>query len=179
MTLLRFDIELLPFIALRQKSEEARALRARKRKKVRKIPLSYISTNRMWAVNKRTGTLYLSTEGEQWKQYVSDVLYEQSGSSTLFDGYDVTYVFYHTREMMYTRAGEIHEVDVSNYLKATEDALFEWLLESDAFVFDIKGYKRVIDKNPKLVILMSESNPRDVIHHRDVQFTPEELYDAP
>lgn len=173
-SVVRFDIDLLPFIAERRVEEEKRAARARKRTKVRKIPVRYPSVNTMYPVDKRRGRKYLSKEGEMYKEYIDEKLSEQ-GKPPNWDRYDVTYVFYMTHEMMYTKRGELLEQDVSNFLKATEDALFEWMLESDRTVMSVHGHKRLTVNDPKLVILASPSSESDAIYHREFKFDPYDL----
>lgn len=164
---LRFDIDLLPFIELRRVKEKERAARARKRTKVRNIKVRYPSVNTMYPINRHLGRKYLSPEGLLYKEYIDESLTDQGGVPPLWDSYDVSYIFYMTHDMLYTKRGELAEHDVSNFLKATEDALFEWLLESDKTTTSVHGYKRLTVNDPKLVILMSPSSETDDIYHRE------------
>lgn len=167
-TVQRIDIPLLPFIEVRKDHEAKRAARARKRTKVKKITTRYPSVNTMYPVNKRTGSKYLSAEGELWRDYISEELDKQVTFSNVdWRCFDCTYVFYMTHEMMFTKAGEFSEHDVSNFLKGTEDALFNWLLESDARVTDVAGHKRLTVDDPKLVILISPASEDGPIYHRE------------
>lgn len=172
---IRFDIDLLPFIARREDAEKKRAARARKHKKVRRISTRYPSVNTMYPIDRRRGRKYLSKEGELYKDYIDEELSKQSDSVPPWDRYDVSYVYYMTHEMMYTKEEELSEHDVSNFLKATEDALFDWLLESDRTVMSVHGHKRLTVNEPKLVVLMSPSSESDVIHHREYVFDPYDL----
>lgn len=172
--IIRFDIELIPFIVERQEEEEKRAARARKNTRVKKIPVRYPSVNTMYPVDKRRGRKYLSKEGEMYKEYIDQELTKQ-GKPPYWGYFDVTYVFYMTHDMMYTKRGTLTEHDVSNFLKATEDALFEWMLESDKTVMSVHGHKRLTVNDPKLVILMSPSHDSDVVYHRDRVFDSYDL----
>lgn len=174
LDVVRFDIPLLPFISQRCEEEKKRAARARKHNKVRRIPVRYPSVNTMYPIDKRRGRKYLSKEGEMYKEYI-DVTLTSKGKVPYWDHFDVTYVFYMTHDMMYTKRGELTEHDVSNFLKATEDALFEWMLESDKTVMSVHGHKRLTVNDPKLVILMSPSSESDTVYHRDLAFDPYDL----
>lgn len=176
MTFLRFDVPLLPFIEKRQEHEIKRASRARtdRKKKVKLIKPRFPSTNTMYPV-RQAGGKYLSDEGRLWKDYVKETLDHQFSTYPPWDMYYVTYVFFMSPKMMYTKAGDLANHDVSNFLKGTEDAVFEWLVESDKQVTGIQGYKRVATLDPKLVVLISESTEKDVLFHREHVFAPEEL----
>ncbi len=174
-SLWRADIALLPFIERRKDQEEKRAANARNHKKVRNIPIRYPSVNTMYPFSKRTGRKYLSPEGLLYKDYIYEELDKQFDNIPGWDQFDVSYVFYMTHEMMYKKDGDLSEHDVSNFLKATEDALFDWLLESDATVMSVHGHKRLTVNDPKIVILISPSSEADVIHHRGIRFDPYDL----
>lgn len=171
---LRFSIDLLPFIKIRQEHEVKRASRARKKTKVREIPLRFPSVNTMYPIARHRGK-YLSDEGRLYKEYIGEELDKIQFKIPHWHMYYVTYVFFMTHEMMYKKDGDLSEHDVSNFLKGTEDALFGWLLESDATVLDVHGSKRLTVNDPKLVILMSEAREGDPIFHQGRTYDPYEL----
>ena len=177
MNFVRLQFDLLPFIKRMQEHEVERASRARKdkRKRVKKIPIHFPSVNTMYPINRHAGRKYLSDEGRIYKEYISECLDNSSFKIPPWYGYNVTYVFYMTHDMMYTKSGDVSQHDVSNYLKGTEDALFEWILESDANVFDVHGSKRMTVDDPKVVILLSEGKDGDPVFHGGTRFDPYEL----
>lgn len=174
---LRFDVPLLPFIERRKLQEAARALRARtpRGRRIKPVPVRYPSVNTMYPINKRIGRKYLSPEGELYKDYIYEALLQQSETYPSYHMYDISYVYFMTHDMMYTKGGELSEHDVSNFLKATEDALFDWLMESDRSVMSIHGHKRLTVNEPKIVILISESKENDLVFHRGESFDPYDL----
>ncbi len=175
----RYDIDLDPFIELRKRLEEIRALKATKNKKQKKIQRRFVSVNSMYPINRHAGCKYLSAEGLAYKDYIHEVL---GGLDEFFrfprfrtDAYESTYVFYMTYDMMFTKQGDFRDVDVTNMFKAAEDAVFEHLLESDKRVVSIHGYKRVTKTNPKLIVLLSPAKEGDSIHHAGFDVSPVEL----
>lgn len=173
---IRYEIPLLPFIEKRKEDEIQRAANARKHKKVKSIPIRFPSVNTMYPINPRLKRKYPSKECETYKAHIDECL--MGFDFPQFNMYDVTYVFYMTHEMMFTKAGELSNNDVSNYLKGTEDALFDWMLESDKLVMTVRGCKRLTSNDPKVIILVSESDATDFIYHRDHVFDPYELETA-
>lgn len=129
----------------------------------------------MYPIDKKRGRKYLSPEGELYKEYIDEVLTEQASRFPGWDFFDVSYVFYMTYEMLFLKNGELSEHDVSNFLKATEDALFDWMMESDKTVMSVHGHKRLTVNDPKLVILLSQSSECDKIYHREHVFDPYDL----
>lgn len=172
---LRFSFDLLPYIEERKAYEVLRASRARTRTKVKNIPIRFPSVNKMYPPNGRRPGRHLSDEGRIYKAYIAKCLDKSQFKIPSWDRYYVTYVFFMTHEMMFTKNGDVSEHDVSNFLKATEDALFEWLLESDATVLDVHGSKRLTVNDPKVVILMSEARDGDCVFHRGQAFDTFEL----
>ncbi len=158
----------MPFFEERKKHEAIRASRARKHKKVKKIPYRFPSVNQMYPVNPRSRGKYLSDEGRIYKDHIYKSLGKiDVGDMFIAEYYEVSYIFFMTYDMMFTEDHELRDVDVSNFLKATEDALFEYLMESDCRVIGIHGYKRVtLDECPKLFILISSSALEDDIDHQ-------------
>ena len=171
----RADITLLPFIEKRKIAEVKRAANARKHKKIRGIPVRYPSVNTMYPFSKRTGRKYLSGEGEMYKEYIDEELTKQFDGIPDWDKFEVSYVFYMTDEMMFKKNGDLSEHDVSNFLKATEDALFDWLLESDGTVMSVHGHKRLTVNDPRIVILISPAIEVGTIHHQGIAFDPYDL----
>lgn len=173
-----FTILLRPFIIRLQEIEEIRASRARKNKRVKKIGDHFPSVNTMYPINRRTARKYLSPEGRAYKDYIQEELDKSlsaSSRSLQWELYDCTYVFYMTHEMLFTKDGNFAQHDVSNFLKATEDAVFDWLLESDAQVLGVHGFKKLTVDEPKLVGLISPSSEGAPIYHQGVTIDPYEL----
>lgn len=175
----RYDIELDPFVAKREVAEDIRVAKARKRTRRKRINRSFVSVNRMYPINRFAGTKYLSPEGAAYKDYIADVMGEMDellGPTKLSsDGYEVTYVFFMTHDMMFTKAGDFRDVDVSNMLKAAEDAVFDFILEKDSTVVSIHGHKRVAEF-PKLVVLLSYGTADSDISHCGETVSVERLY---
>ncbi len=177
----RFDIDLLPLIEILQEAEGLRASRARsdKRKKVKTVPCRFVSVNRMYPVNPRTHGKYLSTEGRHYKEYIVDKLNEAALDDIRFlfkaTSFEVSYVFMMTDSMMFTKDRVFREVDVTNMFKAVEDAVFDFLMESDATVLDVHGYKRVTAGDPKVIILISPQELQGTIYHQGKIVAFEEL----
>jgi len=176
----RYDIPLLPLVDILQEEEVKRAARARKerRKKVKKIPCRYLSVNRMYAVIPKTSQRRLSKEGKLFKEYIGEQMKlideARDWGVTTFEFFDCTYVFFMTPSMFFYKNGDAKTEDVSNFLKGTEDAVFDHLLEDDKYVVSIHGHKRLCDGPPKLVVLVSEASYTDSIWHQGVVGTPTE-----
>ena len=163
--ILCYEIPLLPFFKILEANEVTRAAGARKHKKVKKITHRFPSVNRIYQSNRFSGRRFLSTEGKLYKDYIYDVL-DQSDAKIVPDLYfEVSYIFFMTQEMMFKKDGDLRDVDVSNMLKAAEDALFEYLQESDSSVLSTHAYKLLASK-PKLVILLSGAEIREAIFHQ-------------
>lgn len=157
-----YTISLEPYFSRRGDEEKKRAARARsdKRKKVKKIPRRICSVNNMYPINPRTKSKYLSAEGRIFKEYIVECLEEQdlvNGNHVPpYDLYLCTYIYYMTREMLLLKNGDMKKTDVTNYLKATEDAIFSHFMGDDSLVVDVSGHKRLVEHNPRIVILVSE-----------------------
>ncbi len=93
----------------------------------------------------------------------------------LYDAYECSYIYLMTQEMLYTKAGEFKEEDVSNFLKASEDAVFEYMLENDKNVVTIHGHKRLTLLDPLLVVLVSEGFIDDTVWHAEIPFSIKEF----
>jgi len=168
----RYEIPLLPFIEKREEHEKIRASRARnpKKQKVKKIPIRFVSVNNMYPVSPFGRGKYLSDEGRLWKEYIKEMLEEQdNGVPFVFgeDFYEISYIFYMTHEMLYTKDDNLRKIDVSNMLKAAEDALFDYLLDDDSSVVSIHGHKRLTLEDPKAVFLVSPADITDGILHKE------------
>lgn len=157
-SLTTYPVPLLPYLQRREEHEIARASRARSRTKVKSIPKRFATVNHMYPVNRRTGGKYLSDEGRIYKEYIQDVLTDTGIIPPPFENYECGYVFFMSHDMLYTKHQELQEIDVSNMLKAAEDALFEFLMENDCLVASIHGYKRLTLAEPKLVVLLTEGD---------------------
>jgi len=158
-----YSIPLLPYLKLREEAEVIRASRARTKTKVKKIPARFVSVNDMYPINRFGHGVRLSDEGRIYKAYIYDELAKQVGDAPSFEYYDCTYVFYMTHEMMFTGDDEMRRIDVSNMLKAAEDAVFEFLLEDDSKVLSIHGFKRLTLEDPRLVVTVSMAQLGDPI----------------
>jgi Holliday junction resolvase RusA-like endonuclease len=178
--IIQYSVDLLPFIQIRKEHEVERAAKARKRTKIKKISVRFPSVNTMYGFNRFSKRRFLSSEGKDYKEYLAKAL-DKSGKGVLPHccKYDVTYLFFMTEEMLFKKNGDIAEHDVSNFLKATEDALFEWMMESDSAVMGVHGYKRLTVNDPKLVILISKSCETDVVYHNGNKFDPYDLEASP
>lgn len=178
--ILRYDILLPPLIDRLQKAEYSRALKARKesKQKPKTITSHFVSVNSMYPISRGRGSKYLSTEGKVYKDYIDEMMgaTDAARSTTpIFDMYECSYVFYFSHEMMFNKDDSLKEKDVSNLLKAAEDAVFEYLLESDATVMSIHGYKRLTVGDPRLVVLLSPATMEDTIRHGGGEFDPYDL----
>jgi len=163
-----YEIPLLPYFKEREAHEVVRASNARKHKNVKKIVHRFPSINNMYPINRRSGSKYLSTEGRLYKDYIYSKLLEadeEFGEILTTQYYEVSYICFMSHLMMFTKEGELREVDVSNILKSTEDAFFEYLLESDSRVLSTHIYKREA-LEPRLVILASPADFCEPIYHR-------------
>lgn len=174
-----YKIPFRDYFTRREQHEQRRASRARtpKGRVVRSIPKRFITVNHMYASARKSGTRFLSAEGKIYKEYISDRMAEldRERPPLVLDTYEVAYVFFMTYEMMYTKHGDLRKVDVGNMLKATEDAVFEYLLAEDSTVLGIHGYKTLtIDEEPKLLVLLKEADP-DTISFGGRSYSFEEL----
>lgn len=162
-TMIRYDIYLDPFLSKREEYEEVRASRARseKTRKIRKVQRRFVSVNNMYPIS-RGGGKRLSAEGRIYKEYISEVMRAvdevRETSLKLCDYYTCCYVFFMTQDMLFYKNGELRRVDVSNMLKAAEDAVFEHMLEDDSLVVSISGHKRLTVEEPKLTVLIEKGD---------------------
>ncbi len=181
---LRYDIPLLPYIKIREEEEEKRAAKAIKpqTRKIRKIHLRYPSVNNMYPIRNSGRGKRLSDEGRIFKEYVYDTMKALDEARYVrplrFESFECSYIYFMTHEMLFKNDGDLRKTDVSNYLKATEDAVFEFLLEDDSNVVSIHGYKRLTMDEPKLVVLISPDEATNGIHHSDTWYSYEELTDG-
>lgn len=148
---------------LRREQEKLRAARARKHTKVKKIPRRFVSVNKMYPIDRRRGRKYLSPEGSLFKEYLYETMLAQDANRAIGSAtyYDCHYVFFMDHEMLFKKGDvldEDKEKDVSNLLKATEDGVFEYLLENDCLATDVHGHKRLTLDEPKVVVLLSPSD---------------------
>ena len=143
-----YTIPLLPLITRLQELEEKRAANARKRTRVRKIPTSFLSVNRMYPIARGGRGKRLSTEGREYKKYIAECM---------------------------TKQDEPRDVDLSNMFKAAEDGIFEHLMESDSRVSHIVGYKRLTEEEPKLFVVLTEDDPHKPVQWNDLLFSVEDL----
>jgi len=176
-----YYVPLLPYIERLRDYEVKRAERGRspRTRKVRNIPVRFVSVNRMYPIHPHARTKRLSKEGEIFKDYVYECmeLHDKSMCRCLptCDLYECTYVYYLTQSMLFTKSGDLRQEDVSNFLKATEDAVFDYLLEDDSQVLGISGYKRMTVGDPALVIMLSASDLDDPVKVSGDSFDPYHL----
>jgi len=173
-----YNIQFEEYFKRREEQEKLRASRARTRTKINKIPVRFPSVNNMYPINRTGSGKRISAEGRVFKNYIYDELDRQDNGSPFFATYyECSYIYYHTNEMLFYKNGEPKKVDVSNYLKATEDAVFDYLMENDSLVTAIHGYKRLIQASlPRLVVIVSEARLDDCICHGVDIFDTEELW---
>ena len=79
---------------------------------------------------------------------------EKDSSPLVSSFYSCVYVFGFSNEMLYYKNGNLREVDVSNCIKVTEDAVFQYLSEDDSQVIDVSAYKAKTDR-PQLTVILS------------------------
>ena len=175
-----FTIELMPFVERLRENEVRRAAKARKtkRKRVKSVPIAFPSVNDAYGFNRFTHRRFLRDEGVIYKEYVEECLskYPLSESLLQWTRYDTMYVFFMTSDMLYKNDGsELAEHDVSNFIKLTEDAVFEWLMESDATVVGVHAYKRLTVNSPKVVIIFSESSEVEPVYCKCRMIEPCEI----
>lgn len=157
-----YSIPLLPFLVIREEEEEKRAARARtpRTRKIKKIPKRFVSVNTMYPIHPHTRRKRLSDEGRLYKDYIYKCMEEQERTQApSFEYYDCTYTFFMTDDMILTKDGDLAKKhDVSNLIKAAEDAVFDYLLDDDSRVLSVHGHKQLTASDPRLVVTLKPTH---------------------
>lgn len=115
-----------------------------------KIPCNPISVNEAYRIGSGGSHKFLFPWMWEFKDFVLRKMKSQDSHRRKphGEGFVCSYLFVWQKDEFYFKNGTRKKLDVSNYFKLLEDAVFSYLGLDDGSVFDIHGYKRFVDKLP-------------------------------
>lgn len=141
------------------------------------VPYEPISLNSMYSTN-RGGHRFLVNHARVYKEFIKECLEfgdYGKGGPPIWDFYTVTMIFLFPAMVLKGRGPAVffqnenlQPKDVTNYFKAVEDSLADYLGRDDRHNIDIHGYKRIaLDGKSRIVIYVSPQRLDKPIYHNN------------